>query len=123
VGIERPSAGRAVALAKILDRTSRSPRSKRSSNVFRATAAGHRGLRLLAALDRITKSRLYARHGIPEYWIVNVADEVVEVHLEPAGDAWASRTVHGAGTVLTPHALPGVTVVVDELLAFMVGRP
>ncbi len=72
--------------------------------------------------DRITKSRLYARHGIPEYWIVNVADEVVEVHLEPAGDAWASRTVHGAGTVLTPHALPGVTVVVDELLAFMAGR-
>jgi len=72
--------------------------------------------------DRITKSRLYARHGVPEYWIVNVAEEVVEVHLEPASDAWASRTVHGAGAVLTPHALPSVTIVVDELLEFMAGR-
>lgn len=73
--------------------------------------------------DRVTKSRLYARHGIPEYWIVNVVEEVVEVHLEPAGDAWASRTVHGAGAVLRPRALPGVTVALDELLAFMAGRP
>jgi len=33
--------------------------------------------------DRITKSRLYASHGIADYWIVNVEDEAVEVHRDP----------------------------------------
>jgi len=72
--------------------------------------------------DRITKSRLYARHGVEEYWIVNVDEAVVEVHREPAGDAWATRTVHGAGEVLRPLLLPDVSVELDPLLAFMAAR-
>jgi Uma2 family endonuclease len=34
--------------------------------------------------DRTTKAALYARAGIPEYWIVNLADRVLEVHRQPA---------------------------------------
>lgn len=72
--------------------------------------------------DRITKGRLFARNGVEEYWIVNLHDDVIEVHREPAGDTWASHTVHGAGAVLRPVALPGVEVAVAELLAFTAGR-
>lgn len=33
--------------------------------------------------DRITKGSIYAEHGVPEYWIVNLLAEEVEVHREP----------------------------------------
>ena len=72
--------------------------------------------------DRITKARLYARHGIADYWIVNVEDEAVEVHRHPAGGAWGSRTVHRAGEVLRPLLLPDVTVELGPLLDFTAAR-
>jgi Uma2 family endonuclease len=34
-------------------------------------------------LDRRTKAGMYARNGIPEYWIVNLAEAVVEIHADP----------------------------------------
>ncbi len=40
--------------------------------------------------DRGTKSRLYARRGVPEYWILNVAEAVMETHRAPTGELWAS---------------------------------
>ena len=33
--------------------------------------------------DRLTKAMIYAAAGIPEYWIVNVVDQQVEVHRDP----------------------------------------
>ena len=68
--------------------------------------------------DRTTKARLYARRGIREYWIVNLADAVVEVHREPAGSTWKSITTHAAGAVLEPVLLPTVAVDVGALLDF-----
>lgn len=35
--------------------------------------------------DRTTKCRLYARAGIPVYWIVNLPDTQVEVYTDPTG--------------------------------------
>jgi Uma2 family endonuclease len=35
------------------------------------------------AFDRGRKARLYARAGIPEYWIVNLVDRVLEVYRDP----------------------------------------
>ena len=37
--------------------------------------------------DRRIKKRLYARSGIPVYWIVNLIDGVVEVYTDPTGPA------------------------------------
>ena len=34
-------------------------------------------------LDRAVKARVYARGGIPEYWIVNLVARVLEVHRHP----------------------------------------
>lgn len=38
-------------------------------------------------LDRTSKASAYARAGVPEYWIVNLGDRVLEVHREPAAMA------------------------------------
>lgn len=45
------------------------------------------------------KASTYARAGVPEYWIVDVIDEVVVVHREPSGDAYASVTEHHGGAL------------------------
>jgi Uma2 family endonuclease len=38
------------------------------------------------ALDREEKCRIYARAGIPTYWIVNLVDNQIEVYTSPVGD-------------------------------------
>jgi Uma2 family endonuclease len=65
--------------------------------------------------DRTVKKRLYARAGIPEYWIVNLVERKVEVHREPEGDEYA-RSFHARpGERVTP--LGGAAdVAIDDLL-------
>ena len=35
--------------------------------------------------DRVVKGRLYARGGVPTYWIINIPDRQVEVYTDPTG--------------------------------------
>jgi Uma2 family endonuclease len=60
--------------------------------------------------DRKVKLALYARGGIPEVWIVNLAAEEVEVHRSPAADNYTSVTRAGRSDDLTIEALPGVLI-------------
>lgn len=62
--------------------------------------------------DKRLKRRVYARAGIPVYWIVNLVDEVVEVYTQPAGTTQADYQqqqdfVAGASV---PVTLDGATV-------------
>ena len=68
--------------------------------------------------DRLTKARIYAAAGIPEYWIVNLRDGCVEVlrDPEPAARSYRERRVTRQGERLELVALPGVGVTVAELL-------
>jgi len=70
------------------------------------------------AFDRREKALLYARAAIPEYWIVNLADRVLEVHREPAAQGYGKIVVLAAGDELTPLGVPagGIAVTVDSLL-------
>jgi len=68
------------------------------------------------AQDRLTKSAIYAVAGVPEYWIVNLLDDVVEVLRDPAEGVFASRRVTGPGDVLSPLSAPDATVEVSALL-------
>ena len=43
--------------------------------------------------DRGRKPALYARESVPELWIVNLADSVVEVHREPAEGRYRERRI------------------------------
>jgi Uma2 family endonuclease len=45
------------------------------------------------AHDR-AKTRLYAGAGVPECWVVNLVDEVIEVYREPRGLRYARVTRH-----------------------------
>ena len=36
-------------------------------------------------VDRVGKGRIYARAGIPVYWVVNVPEKLVEVYTQPTG--------------------------------------
>jgi Uma2 family endonuclease len=73
--------------------------------------------------DRQEKGSLYARAGVPEYWIVNLIDGLVEVHREPAPDAEAPhgfryRAIErlGPGATVEPVALPATRVAIADLL-------
>ncbi|MGI8981902.1 MAG: Uma2 family endonuclease [Pirellulaceae bacterium] len=37
--------------------------------------------------DRGFKKRMYARAGVPVYWIVNLVDNQIEIHTQPSGPA------------------------------------
>jgi Uma2 family endonuclease len=47
------------------------------------------------ARDRGEKRDLYARAGVPAYWIVNLAARQVEAHSLPAGGAYSPATIFG----------------------------
>jgi Uma2 family endonuclease len=67
--------------------------------------------------DRTVKRPLYAESGIVEYWIVNLEEECVEVHRQPAPDgAYADVTRFRRGDRLEVSALPGCTFLVDLIL-------
>ncbi len=63
--------------------------------------------------DRVDKGRVYARAGLPVYWIVNLVDGQVEVYTDPSGPtgapAYATRTDHRPGDDVA-LVLAGVTV-------------
>lgn len=67
--------------------------------------------------DRKKKLPLYARAGIAEYWIVNVAGRQVEVHRDPDPTAGVYRqvAVFTPGQHVAPAAFPGATLAVGEL--------
>ncbi|MCY3844612.1 MAG: Uma2 family endonuclease [Acidobacteria bacterium] len=66
--------------------------------------------------DRTVKQRLYARHGLPEYWIVALPDARLEVHREPAADGYRSVRIYRRGDRVAPLARPGTEIAVDDLL-------
>lgn len=75
------------------------------------------------AFDRTTKAALYARAGIPEYWIVNLADRVLEVHRQPApmagqplGHHYRSITRHTETETVSPLAAPNAALSIAALL-------
>ena len=68
------------------------------------------------AFDRTVKVPLYARAGIPEVWLVDLAGEAVEVYRRPTGDQYAEvrRIIRGEQIVL--EAIPDLAIAVDRVL-------
>ena len=73
--------------------------------------------------DRLRKGSLYARAGVPDYWIVNLVDRVLEVHRDPAPErsapwGWAYRSVATLAppASVAPTAFSDVPLVVADLL-------
>lgn len=69
------------------------------------------------AFDRERKRRAYARHGIPEYWLIDLAQESVEVFRRPAGDDFTERSTVPKGRRVAPLAFPDDSIPVEMLFA------
>lgn len=65
--------------------------------------------------DRQVKAPLYARHDIPELWIVNLPQSVVEVYTQPQNGRYQQRVVRRRGEQVAPGAFPDLLITVDEL--------
>jgi Uma2 family endonuclease len=70
------------------------------------------------APDRLTKSRIYAAAGVPEYWIVNLRDRTVEVHTKPDASArvYADTRVAREGEKIALQSIARCEVAVSELM-------
>jgi Uma2 family endonuclease len=69
------------------------------------------------AHDRTVKGRVYARGGIPEYWIVNLPGRTLEVHRDPDPAAGRYRVVStlAPGETARCSTNPGLVVEVAAL--------
>jgi Uma2 family endonuclease len=60
--------------------------------------------------DRGVKARLYAQHGIREFWVIDANERVTWIHTLPDADGWSSIVKRGADELLTLPALPGFSI-------------
>ena len=68
------------------------------------------------AYDREVKVPLYGRYGIPEFWLINLRDNVVEVYRRPFAQGYKETLVFEKGDTLTPALLPDVHIAVQEIV-------
>jgi Uma2 family endonuclease len=81
--------------------------------------------------DRTAKARLYAEAGIPEYWVSDVENERLIVHLDPSqewekdkgekgkgekGKGYRTILERGRGEEIAPRLLPESALRIDDLL-------
>jgi Uma2 family endonuclease len=57
-------------------------------------------------VDRGTKSRIYAATGIPEFWIVDVANRQVEIHRDPRPSEAVGAAYQSCEIILATGKLP-----------------
>ena len=99
-----------VVLARPVDDgyTSRHPAA---ADVFLLVEVANTSLRT----DRNTKLAIYARAKIPEYWIVNVPEKVIEIYRDPVAGRYRKIQTARPGETCAPAVFPDATLNVSEL--------
>ena len=67
------------------------------------------------AFDRGQKLALYARHGVPEVWIVDLVGRAIEICRTPSATGYAERRRLSEGD-LTPALVPALRIGLAKLL-------
>jgi len=68
--------------------------------------------------DRDVKAAHYAAAGIPEYWLVDLSSDVIDVFRQPEVDGYAERHRHRSDDALTISTLPDIEAVpVGEIVS------
>ncbi|NKQ37235.1 MAG: Uma2 family endonuclease [Chloroflexi bacterium] len=95
---------------------------RREDYYVRALPAGKDVLLLIEvsdttlAYDRMTKLPLYARTQIPEVWLVNLVDNLLEVYRTPQADEYTEfRRVYRQDTAV-PLAFPNIPLPVNNII-------
>jgi Uma2 family endonuclease len=68
--------------------------------------------------DRDVKLPLYAEAEIPEVWIVNLPNEIIEVHTKPSVGLYQIVKIYKRGESIETENLPDLSLKADEILGF-----
>jgi Uma2 family endonuclease len=68
------------------------------------------------AFDISTKSLMYARAGVAEYWVVDISNRHVHVHQAPLDSGFADVSSYEAGNVILVPGTEDAEVRVEDLL-------
>ena len=68
------------------------------------------------SFDQNQKLRLYALHGIPEYWLLNLNDACLEVYRKPNGEVYAEKTTLRVGDTITLSQLNEISLHIADIL-------
>jgi Uma2 family endonuclease len=66
--------------------------------------------------DTTVKANIYARHGLPEYWVVAIPTRQLIVHRQPTTQGYADVQTYAETDAITPLAAPSSSVRVADLL-------
>ena len=96
---------------------------KRRDDFYRSGLAGPDDVLLLIEVsdtslryDRRIKLALYARFGIPEFWIANIRARSIEVYTDPVNGEYTSLQTFRRGQTITPTAFPDVVLPVSDII-------
>lgn len=66
--------------------------------------------------DRDIKTRVYARAGVAEYWLVDLNEDVVHVHADPSNGVYRAVTNYRRGQSIEPRLLPSCAISTIDLI-------
>ncbi len=66
--------------------------------------------------DRTVKSDLYARAGVPEYWVLDVSRRLLYLYRHPVNGQYSSLVKTTPAESVSPEAMPEAARVVSDLL-------
>lgn len=68
------------------------------------------------AKDRKRKGPIYAKAGVQDYWIINLARGILEVYREPIDGTYKTRLILRGGDRIAPLGFPDAPIAVADLL-------
>jgi len=82
------------------------------ADVFLVVEVAHHS----AEYDLGRKSRMYARHDIPELWVLDLRSDRLVVNRDPTPQGYATTRILVRGESISTLAFPEITLTVDEIL-------
>jgi Uma2 family endonuclease len=67
------------------------------------------------AYDRVTKRNVFARYGVPEYWLVDPKEKTVTIHCDPRDGRYQTETV--SSDVAVSATIPELSADLKALFA------
>ncbi|MEZ4730346.1 MAG: Uma2 family endonuclease [Caldilineaceae bacterium] len=65
--------------------------------------------------DRTAKLPRYAAAGVPEVWIVNIKQRVIEQYTQPDGDEYGNRKIVRRGVIITTCVTPALELPLERI--------
>lgn len=68
-------------------------------------------------VDAMEKEHVYARAGVPEYWLIDLPWRLMYVHSSPWPDGYGCRSMSPSGVTAMTHVALDGELIFDDLLA------